>query len=57
MMPYLVAERNPKNINWFFQDNASARIISKIESSKKTTSQPAGDHGRANSDEYYVIGL
>ena len=57
MMPYLVAERKPKNINWFFQDNASAHIISKIESSKIQSSQPAGDHGRVNSDEYYVIDL
>lgn len=57
MIPHLVAERKDTNINWYFQDNASARFISKIESSKIQTSQTAAAHGRANSDEYYVIGL
>ena len=57
LIPYLVAERKASNTNWYFQDNASARTISKIESSKEPTSKPAADNGRANSDEYYVINL
>lgn len=62
-IPYLYGEKKKKNIYWFFFDKTIAPkdnlVSAKLDSPKQSVvaTNKKKDGGRANSDEYYVIGL